>query len=137
MEAQGLKRYKKKLELIDLRRRQLSKWLKDEKDEKTKLAVYKAFQEIVEALFDLIAMKLKDSKKLPEDDYANIVLLEQEGFLAVKEASALREINGLRNRLVHEYSGLSDSIAFNSIKESLGSVFALQEKIAKWLANKN
>ena len=39
--------------------------------EKTKLATYKAFQEIVEACMDIVAMMCKDSKIPPQDDYTN------------------------------------------------------------------
>jgi uncharacterized protein YutE (UPF0331/DUF86 family) len=46
-------------------------------EERTRLAIYKAFQEIVEALFDIIAMKLVDLKIPPKDDYTNIKILEE------------------------------------------------------------
>ena len=42
------------------------------KDEKTKLACYKAFQEEIEGMIDIMAMTLADKNKIVRDDYSNI-----------------------------------------------------------------
>ena len=71
------KRYRDKLNIILRRMEQINEWTDIKanefiKDEKTKLAVYKAFQEIVESCMDIISMMCKDSKIPPKDDYTNI-----------------------------------------------------------------
>jgi uncharacterized protein YutE (UPF0331/DUF86 family) len=50
-------------------------------DERDRLAVYKAFQEIAEACLNITAMLLKEEKKIPEDDYANMAKLEDLGII--------------------------------------------------------
>ncbi len=51
-------------------------------DEKTKLACYKALQEIIEACMDIVAMIVKDINEIPKDDYTNILLLEEKKFIS-------------------------------------------------------
>src|SRR3989338_4470491 len=70
MEEKRRKRYMKKLELIMKRAGEIEEWKSGFfMKEKDRLAVYKAFQEIGEACMDIITMILKDSGKIPEDDY--------------------------------------------------------------------
>jgi len=71
------KRYKKKIELAEERLDDVAALIPDFNDKIKRLACYKAFQEVVEVLFDIIAMRLKDKGKLVEDDYANIGKLEE------------------------------------------------------------
>lgn len=70
-------RYLDKLAHIDRRILNIESWLPMSEEERTRLAIYKAFQEIVEALFDIIAMKLVDLRIPPKDDYTNIKILEE------------------------------------------------------------
>lgn len=75
-------------------------------------AFYKEFQELVEVTGDLGAMITKDEGRIPKDDYTNI-----EGLKSILEPhiiSNLKKANGLRNVLVHEYSGIIDQVPFES-----------------------
>lgn len=51
----------------------VAEWIDDAlEDKKTKLAVYKAAQEAIEAMCDIIEMCLKDNGIPLKDDYTNI-----------------------------------------------------------------
>ena len=86
-------------------------------DIKTKLAVYKAVQEIVDATMDICAMLYKDMGIPPADDYTNIEKLYEKKVIDESLKDALFRSNGLRNRLVHHYNKLDDTIAYESITE--------------------
>lgn len=136
IEAGRAKRYKDKLELIGIRTDEIREWLpKSEKaflsDEKTKLAIYKAFQELAEAALDIIAMIVKDVGKVPHDDYSNLQQLVKEKVLSQGLANVLAEANGLRNVLVHRYNSIEDLRAFNAIKTLLPNLQL--DEIKKWL----
>lgn len=132
------KRYKDKINIILKRSDQAEDWLKELysaqtfEDDKTKLAVYKAFQEIVEASMDIIAMMLKDMEKIPKDDYSNIDSLEiDRGTKAI-----LREANGLRNQLVHRYNQTDDIIALDSMKALLPDMRKFINEVELWTRKK-
>ncbi|MEA2053720.1 MAG: DUF86 domain-containing protein [Candidatus Thermoplasmatota archaeon] len=135
-------RYRDKLNLISKRAEEIEKWImgytreKFVGDEKTKLAVYKAFQEIVEAEMDVIAMICKDSGLAPKDDYTNIEALEDNGIIDEGMKSFLIGSNGLRNRLVHLYNKLDDVIAFKGIKELMHVPRAFVKMVEGWIAAK-
>jgi uncharacterized protein YutE (UPF0331/DUF86 family) len=139
MDIERISRYKDKLNIISERKQDIEEWMSGYdssefiKDKKTRLAVYKAFQELVEASFDVAAMACKDLKIIPKDDYSNIDLLFEKKFINISLKNTLSESNGLRNRLVHRYNGLDDSIAFDSIMEHLTAISDFSEVIEKWL----
>ena len=122
MQIDRIKRYREKLDLILRRTKQINEWTtnydvkKFEMDEKTKLAVYKALQESIEASMDIVAMLCKDSKIIPNDDYTNIDHLKERGIIGTQLRNGLAEANGL-NRLVHRYNKIDDTIVFNSINK--------------------
>jgi len=75
MDSERLRRYIDKIEHIEERIGDIRAWLCEIEDvrgidKKTRLAVYKAVQEVVEASTDVVAMILKDEGKLPKDDYS-------------------------------------------------------------------
>lgn len=137
MDEDRLRRYWDKINLISKRRNQIREWtaIRSEdfiKDEKTKLATYKAFQEIAEACMDIVAMMCKDSKIPPKDDYSNIELLKDKiPFENMEET--LIEANGLKNRLVHRYNTADDLLVFESIKEILPRISTFIEGVKKWI----
>ena len=106
-------------------------------DKKTRLATYKAFQEVVEACADICAMMLKDSKLLVNDDYTNIEKLAEKRMITRSIADSLKEANGLRNRLIHEYNGLSMSIAFESIISLIPRLREFCKGVKDWLSYQN
>lgn len=61
-------------------------------------------------------MRIKDEKLMPKDDYPNIDMIEKNNLLRNELCHALRDMNGLRNRIIHEYNGLSDNLALDSIE---------------------
>lgn len=123
MDEDRFKRYWDKINLISKRSAEIKEWTAISPrefvtDKKTKLATYKAFQEITEACMDIVAMMCKDSKIPPRDDYTNIELLRNN----FKNMEPLIEANGLRNRLVHRYNTTDDVLAFESIKVILPGI---------------
>ncbi len=134
MDEDRLKRYWDKINLISKRSAEIKEWTAISPqeflaDEKTKLATYKAFQEIVEACMDVVAMMCKDSKIPPEDDYTNIELLRNNH----KHMEPLIEANGLRNRLVHRYNTTDDLLVFESIKEILPEITRFIAGVKIWI----
>lgn len=128
-------RYKDKIELIEKRIREIDEWttISSEEfleDERTKLATYKAFQELAESCMDIIAMVCKDVKILPKDDYTNI---EKLSARLKFDKRVLQDANGLRNRLIHRYNTTDDLMAFQSIKEILPEITTFVEVINKWI----
>ena len=122
------KRYKEKFELARERIGDVEILLGDFDNKFSRLACYKAFQELVESIFDIIAMLLKDHGKTVEDDYTNVEKLER---IAInkKDADILREANGLRNRIIHRYNRVDDMIAKQSMENLLDRLVEASKKI--------
>jgi len=126
-------RYLDKLNHLKERLSDIDEWIDDAlKNKKTKLAVYKATQEAIEATCDIIAMYLKDNGIPPKDDYTNI---EKWGELVKQKklADCLKVANGLRNRLVHYYNSLNDELAVKSIRDIVFCLRNFAEMIREWL----
>lgn len=102
-------------------------------DAKSRMATYKAFQELAEALLDLCAMACKDEDKNVKDDYANIETLKSLKIIDEKTAKALAEINGLRNRVVHEYNGIKYDIFSSSAARLLADAEKFLESVKTWM----
>ena len=143
MENSRIRRYLAKLELIEERLGDIEGWVKGlalkqfTEDKKTRLATYKAFQEAVEACADICAMMLKDSRLLVTDDYTNIEKLASKGIITTAIADALKEANGLRNRLIHEYNGLNTGIAFESLTSLIPKLRMFCKGVETWLNSQN
>jgi len=139
MDLERTKRYKGKLDLIRERVGDINAWTSSKEpaefiaDKKTKLAVYKAFQEIIESALDIVAMSCKDAGLIPKDDYTNIGALHDKEILGEDSKKALTEANGLRNRLIHRYNALDDEIAYKAIKMLLPSFEKFSDVIGRWL----
>lgn len=126
-------RYRDKLAHADERLADLEAWIDKVPESKVhRLAVYKVVQEIVEAITDVVAMAVRDGGDLPAADYANIDHLEQAGRLSGPSAAALREANGLRNRIVHEYNGFWDQIGLDSIERLMPALAVAVEEARSW-----
>ena len=132
MDEKRLTRYRKKISVVTKRENNISSWINDD-DEKSILAVYKAYQELVEGLTDIFAMILKDMGELVEDDYSNIERLNEIGLLSKEQEELMKEANGLRNRLVHEYNGLEKKTALNSVKRLNPEFEDVLEEVRGWL----
>ena len=78
-------------------------------------------------------MMVKDSNKVPKDDYSNLDLLKNNDILTSGLVVKIQEANGLRNRIVHDYNGLDDSIAYQSILECIKSLKKFNEEVRNWV----
>jgi uncharacterized protein YutE (UPF0331/DUF86 family) len=136
MEIERARRYKDKANIIIKRANQIESWVQDISadqflvDDRTRLATYKAFQEIVEACMDIIAMMCKDMDLVPKDDYSNIENLNR---IDKNTKTSLAAANGLRNRLVHRYNQTDDLIALESINALLPELFGFVEMVELWI----
>ncbi len=101
-------------------------------DRMRKKALYKEFQEAAEILADLAAMMARDHGKLVEDDYSNFETMCR--ILGVGNMLvSLSRINGLRNILVHEYNGIMDELAYESMGEHIPAIKKFIKVLRKWL----
>ena len=136
MEIERAKRYKDKTNIIMKRAHQIKCWVQEISsdqlldDDRTKLATYKAFQEIVESCMDIVAMMCKDTSIVPKDDYSNIENLDQ---IDKKTKTSLAAANGLRNRLVHRYNQTDDRLALESINVLLPELSCFVEIVEIWI----
>ena len=87
----------------------------------------------MEAITDVNAMLVKDLKNTPKDDYENINLLNKKKLLPEDMIQELKFANGLRNRIVHDYNGLLDSLAFEGIRKHIILFPNYIELISEWL----
>lgn len=124
-------RYKEKLELIEERLDDVESLIPDFSDKIRRLACYKAFQELSEAIFDIAAMIVKDKGKVVEDDYNNLEKLEKLGIINEKDVKVLQEVNGLRNRVIHKYNKTDDEIAKESMITLLPQIKEITKKFRK------
>lgn len=132
-------RYLEKIEKIRKRSKNIEEWLKHGIDETSKnterrLAIYKAFQEVVEAITDVCAMFAADNKMSVGDDYEN--LDKASGKLYREDIKGdLEDANGLRNRIFHEYNKFEDRRALESIIEGQNSLKKFLEDAERWIEN--
>ena len=134
MDSLRIKRYKDKRDHLLERKSELEDWKEDSfTDTKTMLACYKAFQEMVEAAMDILAMAVKDSNAVPKDDYSNCDFAYEKKILTKQLAEKLKEANGLRNRVIHAYNGLNKERARDSFIALLPSFDDFIELINVWI----
>ncbi len=95
--------------------------------------IYKEFQEAVEIISDIAAMLVKDFGFAVEDDYKNFEIIGNKLNFEEKIILALKKANGLRNVLVHEYNGIIDEQAYESIIELLPFLRKFENKVREWI----
>jgi len=98
-------------------------------------AIYKEFQEAVEAVSDVCAMVRRGLNSSAKDDYSNIDFLVEKDILEERMGLKLKEANGLRNRLIHGYNGVNDETACYAIKELIGDLRAFSLVMLEWIRN--
>ena len=139
IEIERYQRYLDKIAFIQNRIKLAFQWINELsfkellRDEKSKLAIYKAFQEAIEAMLDVIAMICKDLMIGARDDYTNINNLVAEAILELDHGRVLREANGLRNKLIHWYNKLDDEIAMRSIMRLIPQLESITRVVLEWL----
>ena len=133
MEKERIERYKEKIELAHKRLENIEENFENFDNEIIKLGVYKAFQEVVEAITDLISMILIDRGNSVGDDYVNIDKIRKIINLSDKEVELLEEANGLRNRIIHKYNKTDDKKAKNSIERIVSEIQEILNKLSKFI----
>jgi len=141
MEEERIKRYDDKLEYLNQTIENLNNWTEsvDSKEfiERLELqkqyGIYHAFQIGIEIITDLVSMIVKDVKLIPKDDYSNINMLKNKEIISADLAAKLREANGLRNRIVHDYNGLDNELAYNGLTNLLKYFQKFRVEAKEWL----
>ena len=138
MELGRAKRYRDKISRIIQKITDIKDWASSQEvfleDRKTRLATYKAFQEAVEAITDIVAMMVKDLGEIPKDDYTNIETLYHKKIISSELKNAIKEANGLRNRVVHEYNGILDEVAYASIMKLIDDMEDFARVVEEWVS---
>ncbi|MCD6573999.1 MAG: DUF86 domain-containing protein [Thermoplasmata archaeon] len=98
-----------------------------------KKALYKEFQEAIEAMTDICALIRRGLNSSAKDDYTNIDFLVEKKVIGSKTGKKMKEANGLRNRLIHEYDGLNDMLAYESMKELVNHLKSFSQEVLKWM----
>lgn len=96
-------------------------------DDVTERAVLYAVQICIEITMDIAAMKVRDMGLKVEDDAINIEKLISEGAVSKKEGEFIRQMNGVRNFIVHRYDRLDMKI----VDEAISRIGELEEIILK------
>ena len=141
MNIERKNRYKEKIAHLDRYLDLLTNWIGansdsakiQNRDTKDLFALYHAFQLSMEVIADLSSMVVKDSKRMVKDDYLNYQFLKEINIIPESLAKQIKDLNGLRNRIVHDYNGLVDIITIDGILEAIKLLPQYKECIIKWL----
>lgn len=144
MDENRKKRYQEKIGNLRKYHNLLKEWfiksdlsdLNQEGDYKQIFAIFHAVQLNIEVITDLSAMIVKDLKYNPTDNYVNFETLHREKIITNDLFLSLKELNGLRNRIVHDYNGINDEIAWKSISDNLPHIEKFREAVEAWLEKK-
>lgn len=142
MDSSRKARFNEKLSRLDDDLHRLTTWFtatkleiaKNENDQQGLYAIYHAIQVIAESISDIAAMIVKDLGLIVKDNYSNYEILKQENIITVQILDSLKEINGLRNHVVHDYNGIDDALAWKSIGKVVKDIPKFKQAIKKWLA---
>lgn len=96
-------------------------------------ALYKEFQEAVEAMADICALARRSLNSSAQDDYSNITYLIERGVIPAEPGESLKEAIGLRNRLVHGYDGVDDRIAYASMSRLTAPLRDFSGVMLEWI----
>ncbi len=128
-------RYRDKIFWIHGRADLIETWIKEsdgvlKTDTKTTLAIFQAFHEITEATMNCISMFLRDNQQPARDDYSNIDMID---LFSPDQKQLLHEMNGMRNRIIHQYNGTDESLVLAGIQQSLPEIRSLVLVIEEWI----
>lgn len=136
-----LKRYNDKFEYLNQSIKYLNEWTKnvdvkeflEDLDMQKKYGIFYAFQITVEIITDITAMIVKDLKVVPKDDYSNIEILKTKKVITADLVAKIGEANGLRNRIVHDYNGLDEDLAYSNLLKLVKDLKIFEDETKKWL----
>lgn len=129
------KRLMEKIETVVERVEFIEEHLSEEilRDRILRKAIYKEFQEAVEAASDVCAMLRRGLNSSAKDDYDNIDFLVEGAILEARMGEKLKEANGLRNRLIHGYDGVNDETACYAITELIVDLRDFSAVVLEWI----
>jgi uncharacterized protein YutE (UPF0331/DUF86 family) len=93
----------------------------------TERALLYSLQVVVEISMDIIAMKIRDMGLKVEDDGTNIEKITDKKIISQNEGDFLRQMNGVRNFIVHRY----DYLDMDIVNEALSRISELKGIIVK------
>jgi uncharacterized protein YutE (UPF0331/DUF86 family) len=93
----------------------------------TERALLYSLQVSVEISMDIVAMKIRDMGLKVDDDATNIDKIAGKGIVSQEEADFLKEMNGVRNFVVHRY----DRLDMNMVKEAISRIDELKGIVIK------
>jgi uncharacterized protein YutE (UPF0331/DUF86 family) len=96
-------------------------------NEVTERALLYSLQVVVEISMDIIAMKVRDMGLKVEDDATNIEKITDKKIISQNEGDFLRQMNGVRNFIVHRY----DYLDMDIVNEALSRISELKGIIVK------
>lgn len=135
VDEERLTRYADKLRHVEDRLGDFKRWSPlASDDDMAKAASFKALQEIGEGIADVCAMLTKDLERSPKDDYTNAAELHDAGVFTEDLRSAIEELNGLRNRLVHEYDRFDDEQALESGRRLADTIPDVVGALRRWIS---
>ena len=80
---------------------------------------------------DIVAMKIRDMGLKVDDDATNIDKITGKGIISQGEADFLKEMNGVRNFIVHRYNQVDMNIV-NEALSKIGDLKAIIIKVAEY-----
>lgn len=104
-------------------------------DEMRFYAVYKAFQEIIEYSFDIVAMITKDMELRVGDDQTNLDQLKEAEILQTEEIEILKKGNHLRNVVIHRYNKIEEEEILKQILTIAPKLEKITGRFNEWVAN--
>lgn len=93
----------------------------------TERALLYSLQVSVEISMDIVAMKIREMGLKVDDDATNIDKITGKGIISQEEADFLREMNGVRNFIVHRY----DRLDMNIVNEAISRIDELKSIVIK------
>ena len=143
MKEERKNRYYKKILHLDKYLDFLSEWIGERNTETLSkklnyqelFGIYHAFQLAMEVVADLASMIAKDLSNIARDDYSNYQLLFLKKIISKEIHIEIKDLNGLRNRIVHDYNGLIDKVSLEGIIESITILPTFKGEIEKWLSH--
>ena len=141
IDPERITRYRKKLVYLERYYDWLRNWMdksslediEEYKNYQALMGIYHAAQNAAESIIDILSMINKDVAHLVQDNYKNLDYVIQKGILNAQLREGLKEIIGLRNRLAHDYNGIIDIYAWDTINDNLEHLNKFHEEIQKWL----
>ena len=93
----------------------------------TERALLYSLQVSIEISMDIVAMKIRDMGLKVDDDATNIDKIQDHRIITQGEGDFLKEINGVRNFIVHRYN----QVDMNIINEALSKISGLKAIMLK------